>query len=100
MKPSAYFARHVFLGASCMPRREVEMRHRIGLENIMWGSDYPHPEGSWPVTRDQMIDAFHGVPEDELAAMLGGNAARLYGFDLEKLAPLAARIGPEKKWFA
>ena len=99
MKPSEYFHRNVFLGASCMPRREVELRHEIGLANIMWGSDYPHPEGSWPETRKQMIEAFRGVPEDELAAMLGGNAARVYGFDPEKLAPLVARIGPEKGWF-
>jgi predicted TIM-barrel fold metal-dependent hydrolase len=98
-KPSDYFREHVFLGASCMPRREVELRHAIGLSNIMWGSDYPHPEGSWPETRAQMLDAFRGIPEDELTAMLGGNAARVYGFDLEKLAPLAARIGPEKQLF-
>jgi len=100
MKPSEYFARGVVLGASCMPRREVEMRHEIGLDNIMWGSDYPHPEGTWPTTRPQMLDAFRGVPEPEIAAMLGGNAARVYGFDTEKLAPLAARIGPEKDAFA
>ena len=97
--PSEYFRRNVFLGASCMPRREVELREAIGIDNIMWGSDYPHPEGSWPHTRQQMVESFHGVPEDELAAMLGGNAARVYGFDVEKLAPLVARIGPEKAMF-
>jgi predicted TIM-barrel fold metal-dependent hydrolase len=99
LKPSDYFRRNVFLGASCMPRREVAMRHEIGLENIMWGSDYPHPEGTWPETRKQMADAFRGVPESDLAAMLGGNAARVYGFDTEKLAPLVARIGLEKTLF-
>ena len=46
-----------------------------------------------------MRDSFHGIPEDEIAAMLGGNAVRLYGFDAEKLAPLVARIGPEKSAF-
>jgi predicted TIM-barrel fold metal-dependent hydrolase len=99
MKPSEYFQRNVYLGASCMPRREVELRHRIGLRNLMWGSDYPHPEGTWPTTREQMRDAFRGVPEDELAAILGGNAARVYGFDTGKLATLVARIGPEKSLF-
>ena len=99
LKPSEYFRRNVFLGASCMPRREVELRHEIGLANIMWGSDYPHPEGSWPYTRSQMVESFHGVPKDELAAMLGGNAVELYGFDREKLAPLVARIGPEESAF-
>lgn len=100
MKPSEYFARNVAIGASCMPRREAELRHEIGLGQIMWGSDYPHPEGSWPYTADQMKDTFHGLPDAEIGAMLGENAARFYGFDREKLAPLVARIGPEKSRFA
>jgi predicted TIM-barrel fold metal-dependent hydrolase len=98
LKPSEYFARNVALGASCMPRREAEQRFAIGLPNIMWGSDFPHPEGTWPTTRQQLRETFHGLPEPEIAAMLGGNAVRFYGLDAEKLAPLAARIGPEKRW--
>jgi len=98
-KPSEYFRSNVFVGASCMARREVERRHEIGLENILWGSDYPHPEGTWPKTRHHLFETFRGVPEDELALMLGGNAARVYGFDLENLGPLVARIGPEKAAF-
>ena len=99
MSPSEYFHRQVFLGASCMPRREAEMRHQIGVDNIMWGSDYPHPEGTWPYTREQMIETFKGVPENELRAMLGGNAVRVYGFDMDALAPIAERIGPELSAF-
>ncbi len=95
LKPSEYFKRNVFVGASCMPRREVEMREQIGLENIMWGTDFPHPEGSWPYTRSQMVESFRGFPASDLTAMLGGNAARVYGFDKEKLAPIVDRIGPE-----
>jgi predicted TIM-barrel fold metal-dependent hydrolase len=82
-----------------MPRREAEQRHAIGVGNIMWGSDYPHPEGTWPTTREQMVETFAGLPDDEIAAMLGGNAARVYGFDPDKLAPLVARIGPDKSAF-
>jgi predicted TIM-barrel fold metal-dependent hydrolase len=99
MSPADYFRRNVRVGASCMPRREALARHEIGLGNIMWGTDYPHPEGSWPYTRKQMHETFEGLPEDEIAAMLGGNAAAFYGVDTEKLAPLAARIGPEKSEF-
>jgi predicted TIM-barrel fold metal-dependent hydrolase len=99
MKPSEYFHRNVFLGASCMPRREAEMRHQIGVANIMWGSDYPHPEGTWPHTRAQMRETFTGLPEADLRAMLGGNAARLYGFDAEALSRVAARIGPRLEDF-
>jgi predicted TIM-barrel fold metal-dependent hydrolase len=98
--PSAYFHRNVFLGASCMPRREAELRHAIGLGNIMWGSDFPHPEGTWPTTAAQMHETFDGLPEDELVAMLGGTCADVYGFDRAALAPIAARIGPEKRTFA
>jgi predicted TIM-barrel fold metal-dependent hydrolase len=98
-KPSEYFHQNVFLGASCMPRREVELRQAIGLDNIMWGSDYPHPEGTWPETRAQLLENFRGIPEADLTAMLGGNALRVYGFDEGKLAPLAARIGPRKADF-
>ena len=99
MAPSEYFAQNVRLGASCMPRREAEMRHQIGIDTIMWGSDYPHPEGSWPFTNEQLHETFHGLPEAELAAMLGGNAAELYGFDKAALAPIVERIGPEKSSF-
>jgi len=99
MKPSEYFRRNVFLGASCMPRREADLRAEIGVDNIMWGSDFPHPEGTWPETREQMVATFRGLPQTELEAMLSGNAARVYGFDVEKLEPIAARIGPEADSF-
>jgi predicted TIM-barrel fold metal-dependent hydrolase len=99
LKPSEYFHRNVFLGASCMPRREAEMRHQIGVPNIMWGSDYPHPEGTWPHTREQMRETFTGLPEGDLRAMLGGNAVRVYGFDAAALAHVAARIGPRLEEF-
>ena len=82
-----------------MPRREAELRYDIGLDNIMWGSDYPHPEGAWPYTRAQMVDTFRGLPEADITAMLGGNAARFYGLDTEKLAPVVARVGPERGTF-
>ncbi len=99
MKPSEYFSRNVMVGASCMPRKEAEMRYEIGIENLAWGSDYPHPEGSWPVTRSQMRTTFLDLPEDEIQRILGTNLAEFYGFDQEKLLPLAAQIGPAKSEF-
>ena len=60
----------------------------------MWGSDYPHYEGTAPYTREALRYTFSGVPPAELAAMLGGNAAAVYGFGLDALAPLVSRIGP------
>jgi predicted TIM-barrel fold metal-dependent hydrolase len=94
MKPSEYFDRNCFVGASVIGRSDVEMRHAIGVGNIMWGSDFPHPEGAWPRTREFMRASFHGIPEEDVREILGGTAARVYNFDVEKLAPLVERIGP------
>ena len=94
LKPSEYWARQCHVGSSFIRRAEVEMRDRVGVDRIMWGSDFPHLEGCWPYSRDHLRLAFAGVPESEVRAMVGGNAARLYGFDLDALAPLAAEFGP------
>jgi hypothetical protein len=62
--------------------------------NIMWGNDFPHPEGTWPHTREFLHNAFCDIPGDETADMLGLNAAAVYNFDAAGLAPLVERIGP------
>ncbi|GAO12481.1 amidohydrolase family protein [Streptomyces lydicamycinicus] len=92
--PAGIWRDHCFVGASFMRPHEVPLRHRIGLDKIMWGSDYPHDEGTHPYSREALRLAYADVPPDETAAMLGTNAARVYGFDLARLAPLAARVGP------
>jgi len=92
--PSGYWARQCHLGASFIRPVEVGLRHRVGVDRIMWGSDYPHKEASHPFSLEAIKAAFAGVPRDEVALMLGGNAAALYGFDLDALAPVAARVGP------
>jgi predicted TIM-barrel fold metal-dependent hydrolase len=100
LRPSEYWQRQCYLGASFTYRHEVELRSAIGVDKIMWGSDYPHAEGTWPNTRKWLHDAFAGIPSGEIGAMLGGNAARVYGFDARQLAGLAERIGPERSSFA
>ncbi len=94
MRPSEYFDRNCFIGASNTRRRELARRYEIGVGNIMWGNDFPHPEGTWPHTREFLRNAFCDIPIDETAEMLGTNAASVYNFDPAKLAPLADRIGP------
>jgi predicted TIM-barrel fold metal-dependent hydrolase len=94
MLPSEYFDRNVFIGSSFAPRSDIEARHAIGIGNIMWGNDFPHPEGLWPNTDSFLRQSFHDVPEDERVAMLGGNALEVYGLDESKLRALADRIGP------
>ncbi len=95
LRPTEYFERQCFIGASFLPPHEGEDRHKIGLDKMMWGSDYPHLEGSWPNTMEAIRETFGSYPESETRAMLGTNAAKVFGFDLDSLAPLVDKIGPE-----
>ena len=94
-RPSEYWSTNCLFGASFIHRAEVAMRHEIGVETISFGRDYPHPEGTWPNTREWLGDAFRGVPVDEARLMLGENAIRLLGLDRAPLAAIAERIGLE-----
>ena len=94
LSPSEYFARQCNVGSSFIRPAEVPLRHQVGLSKIMWGSDYPHKEASTPYTNEVLRAEFAGVPHEEVAMMLGGNAARIYGFDLPALSVIAQRVGP------
>jgi predicted TIM-barrel fold metal-dependent hydrolase len=91
--PSFYAKRNCWYGASFPSPAELEGRHEVGIDRILWGSDYPHYEGTFPYTREALRLTFADLPEAEVRAMLGGNAAGLYGFDLGELAPVAERVG-------
>jgi hypothetical protein len=78
-----------------MTRLECELREGIGVDRIMFGTDYPHVEGTWPDTASRLRHTFGGLPEPEVRAMLGENAAEAYGFDLGKLGDRASQVGPE-----
>jgi predicted TIM-barrel fold metal-dependent hydrolase len=94
LTPSEYFARNCYVGASFMRPIECSKRHEIGVDRIMWGSDYPHSEGSYPHTREVLRHSFADVSVDETRRMLSGTAAEVYGFDLAALDALAAAVGP------
>ena len=94
LSPTEYFQRNCYIGASFMPDHEGRDRHRIGLDKLMWGSDYPHLEGTWPNTMEALRNVFGEYPEDEIRKLLGLNAAEVYGFDLNELTPVADKVGP------
>jgi len=99
MSPSEYFQRNINVGASCIPRVDVEIRHDVGVNKMMWGSDFPHPEGTWPQTHSVLDEVFTGFPEDDVSAILGGNAVEFYGLDGARLQSIADRIGPAASRF-
>jgi uncharacterized protein len=76
--PSEYIDRHCFF-TYISDTYAVDNRHAVGVENMLWSSDYPHVGSDWPHSWRTIDAAFSGVPADEKALILWGNAARLYG---------------------
>lgn len=95
LAPSEYVARNVWFSASFPGKGEIAAaREVLGTDRVMWASDYPHHEGTHPFTREALRWAFEGCSVEETAKMVGGNAAQLYGFDLEALGRDASVWGP------
>lgn len=92
--PHEYLDRQLFVCATGIKRRELAQRYEIGVDNILWGSDFPHPEGTWPHTGPWLRRTFHDIPIGETRRILGESAAEVFGFDKERLTPVARRIGP------
>ena len=76
--PSTYFKRQ-FWATFEDDRAGILTRELVGVDRLMWGSDYPHTEGTFPYSQEQIMRDFMGVPEAEVYQMVTGNAARLYG---------------------
>jgi hypothetical protein len=93
-RPSEYFDANRFVGGSTAKRGELSDRYPIGVRNILSGNDFPHPEGSWPHTREWLTHMFADVPEDETHLMLGEAAVEMFGFGHEELVAVVRRIGP------
>ena len=76
--PSTYFKRQ-FWATFEDDRAGILTRELVGVDRLMWGSDYPHTEGTFPYSQEQIMRDFMGVPEAEVELMVRGNAAKLYG---------------------
>jgi predicted TIM-barrel fold metal-dependent hydrolase len=85
LRPSDFFHRNVVLSFQ-EDAVGIRLRDVIGVDNMMWGSDYPHSESTFPRSRKILAEILAGVPEDEQARIVGGNTARVYGFDVGRLA--------------
>lgn len=100
MKPSEYAKRNCWYGASFPSLQDLNGRHEIGVDKILWGNDYPHYEGTFPYNLESLQLTFADIPEKERRMIFAENAANLYGFDLEALAPLAQKFGPTAEQIA
>ncbi len=79
--PSEYWRRQMFATFQ-IDRTGLENIDRIGPETVMWGSDFPHPDGTWPDSMEILAPQIEGLDADTRRKILCDNAARLYGFSV------------------
>jgi hypothetical protein len=94
MKPSEYFARNCYVGVSFPNETESKAMKTVGIDRCMWGSDYPHHESTYPYTTEGLRLAFSDWDEADVRRVVTDNAARVYGFDVDALKPVAEKVGP------
>jgi len=78
-RPSVLFARH-FWTCFISDIRAIEQRYRIGVDKLMYETDYPHNDSNWPHGRKVLEEHLVEVPDDEARMIAGGNARQLYNF--------------------
>ncbi|HET8930169.1 MAG TPA: amidohydrolase family protein [Acidimicrobiales bacterium] len=93
--PSDYLGSNVWYTASPLLAAELDaIRTTVGFDHLMFGNDYPHPEGAYPFTGSILRQVFHDWKPAAVRTVLADTPAALYGFDLNALAAEAARVGP------
>jgi len=83
--PSHYFRQCCFISFQ-EDAVGIRLRDVVGVETLMWGSDYPHTESTFPRSREITVHILADVAEKERELILCRNAADLYGFDVDALA--------------
>jgi uncharacterized protein len=76
-KPSAYIRENIYLSIQ-YERFAVPNRYYIGVDHMMFASDFPHIECEWPNTRPILDEIYADVPEQERHKIWAGNAASFF----------------------
>jgi predicted TIM-barrel fold metal-dependent hydrolase len=79
MLPSEYWRRQGYSSFQDDPVG-LELYRWVGSDQLLWGNDYPHHEGTWPHSDEAIERTMEHLPEDDKRKILGLNAAKLYGF--------------------
>jgi predicted TIM-barrel fold metal-dependent hydrolase len=93
LSPMEQWHRQFFVSTT-FTKDEIALRNTLGVHNMMWGSDFPHVESTYPRSRKFLANLLAGMPDEEADAIAFRNAAEMMGFDLEKLAQTQAAQVP------
>jgi predicted TIM-barrel fold metal-dependent hydrolase len=88
-----YFRRNCYAAHPIRPL-DIDASKKIGLDRVLWGSDYPHSDATSPYTLESIRSGVGLLPQEDVRQILAGTAGRLFGFDLDALVPVAERVGP------
>jgi len=77
-QPPSYYWYRNNAASFITDRSGIALRHQVGVDNMMWSSDYPHHGNDWPYSRKVIAETMAGIPAEEQARIVGGNAARIW----------------------
>ena len=78
--PEEWFGRNIFATFE-QDEAGIYARDLIGVDTLIWASDYPHSETSWPNSMESIQKTFRHVPEDQVRKIVHDNAAKLYDIE-------------------
>jgi uncharacterized protein len=78
--PSEYIKQYCYWGFQ-HDQTGIDLRHRIGVDRVMWATDFPHQDSNFPHSMELVEKQFAGVPEDEKRKMVVGNAIEYFHLD-------------------
>ena len=81
MLPSDYWRRNMFV-EFMEDDIGIQLREIIGVDNMLWGNDFPHAESTWPKSQEFLERIFAGTPEPERRKITSDNAAQLFRMKL------------------
>ena len=84
VSPIEIFRRQIYVCSWFERRNIVDTARQIGVDNLMFETDFPHPTCLYPGSFDYMDEAIRGFTADERRKIFGGNAERVYNLDLSQ----------------
>jgi predicted TIM-barrel fold metal-dependent hydrolase len=78
MKPSEYWYRQMYATYQ-QDQTGIDLIEKVGVNNVMWGSDFPHPDGVWPDSQEFLHKQLGHLPEATRRKIVYENAAKRYG---------------------